>query len=141
MLDEQRQLIESLKANLHRLLRWQFGPRSEHIDVDQLGLFADGSVVIEVPAPPASEHEHSAAHAPRGERRRAVRVLKNLPRVKSCKANQVNPLTYLTYILSNARNKSFTLPTPDEFTASNIAPEFCTGLERDRRVVVSAALH
>jgi len=41
--------------------------------------------------------------------------------VESCKANQVNPLTYLTYILSNARNKSITLPTPDEFTASNIA--------------------
>jgi hypothetical protein len=50
MLDEQRQLIESLKANLHRLLKWQFGPKSEHINVDQLGLFVDGSVVIEVPA-------------------------------------------------------------------------------------------
>jgi hypothetical protein len=40
--------------------------------------------------------------------------------VESCKANEVNPLTYLTYILSNARKKSITLPTPDEFTASNI---------------------
>jgi hypothetical protein len=29
--------------------------------------------------------------------------------------------TYLTYILNNARNKSITLPMPDEFTASNIA--------------------
>jgi hypothetical protein len=36
MLDEQRQLIESLKANLHRLLKWQFGPKSEHLNVDQL---------------------------------------------------------------------------------------------------------
>jgi hypothetical protein len=39
MLDEQRQLIESLKANLHRLLKWKFGPKSEHINIDQLGLF------------------------------------------------------------------------------------------------------
>ncbi|MGH2448790.1 MAG: IS66 family transposase [Steroidobacteraceae bacterium] len=35
--------------------------------------------------------------------------------VESCKANKVNPLTYLTYVLSNARNKSLVLPTPDEF--------------------------
>jgi hypothetical protein len=41
--------------------------------------------------------------------------------VESCKANKVNPLTYLTYVLANARNKLNTLPTPDEFTASNIA--------------------
>jgi hypothetical protein len=32
-----------------------------------------------------------------------------------CKANNVNPLTYLTYVLADARNKSVTLPTPDEF--------------------------
>jgi hypothetical protein len=41
--------------------------------------------------------------------------------VESCKANKVNPLTYLTYVLANARSKSVTLPTPDEFTTSNIA--------------------
>jgi transposase len=41
--------------------------------------------------------------------------------VESCKANKVNPLTYLTYVLGHARNKSITLPTPDEFAASNIA--------------------
>jgi hypothetical protein len=41
-------------------------------------------------------------------------------RAESCKANQVNPLTYLTYVVGNARNKSVTLPTPDEFAASNI---------------------
>ena len=35
MLDEQRQLIESLKANLRRLLKWEFGPKSEHLNVDQ----------------------------------------------------------------------------------------------------------
>lgn len=42
--------------------------------------------------------------------------------VESCKANQVNPLTYLTYVLSNARNKTVTLPTPDEFAGLNTAP-------------------
>jgi transposase len=41
--------------------------------------------------------------------------------VESCKVNRVNPLTYLTYVLANVRNKSMTLQTPDEFTASNIA--------------------
>jgi hypothetical protein len=41
--------------------------------------------------------------------------------VESCKANKVNPLTYLTYVLANSSNKSIVLPTPDEFTASNIA--------------------
>jgi hypothetical protein len=41
--------------------------------------------------------------------------------VESCKANKVNPLTYLTYVLSNARNRSLTLPTPDELTALNSA--------------------
>jgi len=40
--------------------------------------------------------------------------------VESCTANKVNPLTYLTYVLSNARNKAVVLPTPDKFTASNI---------------------
>jgi hypothetical protein len=30
-------------------------------------------------------------------------------------------LTYLTYVLANARNKSITLPTLDEFTTSNVA--------------------
>lgn len=45
----------------------------------------------------------------------------NYSLVESCKANKVNPLTYLTHILGNARNKSITLPTPDEFADSNIA--------------------
>jgi len=82
MLDEQRQLIESLKANLHRLLKWQFGPKSEHLNVDQLGLFVDGSVVIEVPpSAPADHAERSNTSPATSERRRAVRVLSNLPRV------------------------------------------------------------
>ena len=40
--------------------------------------------------------------------------------VESCKLNKVNPLTYLTYVLSNVRDKRVTLLTPDEFNASNI---------------------
>ena len=64
MLREQQQLIESLKANLHRLLKWRFGPKSESVDVDQCGLFADGSLVIEVPPPePAAEAEKSTSSA------------------------------------------------------------------------------
>jgi hypothetical protein len=42
--------------------------------------------------------------------------------VESCKANKVNPLTYLAYILSNARNKALQLPTPDEFAHLSSAP-------------------
>ena len=82
MLREQQQLIESLKANLHRLLKWRFGPKSEVLDVDQFGLFADGSLVIELPPfEPAAEAKQSASTAPPAERRRAVRVLKSLPRL------------------------------------------------------------
>lgn len=79
MLDEQRALIESLKANLHRLLKWRFGPKSEVIDVDQFALFTDESVVIEVPKPNGSDTEQGSMPilvAPtKIERRRAVRVL------------------------------------------------------------------
>jgi len=79
MLDEQRALIESLKGNLHRLLKWRFGPKSEVIDVDQFALFADESAVIEVPRSNSTDTEQRAPtiHA----RRRAIRVLKNLERV------------------------------------------------------------
>jgi hypothetical protein len=82
MLREQQQLIESLRANLHRLLKWRFGPNSESIDVDQFGLFADESLVIDVPPSGAgAEAKISASSAAPAERRRAVRALKNLPRV------------------------------------------------------------
>jgi hypothetical protein len=36
-----------LKANLHRVLRWRFGPKSEAFNVDRFALFAGESVVIE----------------------------------------------------------------------------------------------
>jgi transposase len=35
--------------------------------------------------------------------------------VESCKVNRVNPLTYLTYILSHVRDPRVTLLTPDEY--------------------------
>ena len=85
MLDEQRQLIESLKANLHRILKWRFGPKSEVINIDQCGLFTDESVVIELPQPNASDTEKettlSSVAPTKTERRRAVRVLRSLPHV------------------------------------------------------------
>jgi transposase len=40
--------------------------------------------------------------------------------VESCKVNEVNPLTYLTYVLSHVRDKRVTLLTPDEFHASDL---------------------
>ena len=42
--------------------------------------------------------------------------------VESCKENSVNPLTYLTCILSNAHNRALRLPTPDEFAALSTTP-------------------
>jgi transposase len=35
--------------------------------------------------------------------------------VESCKVNRVNPLTYLTYVLSHVRDPRVTLLTPDEY--------------------------
>jgi len=40
--------------------------------------------------------------------------------IESCKLNQVNPLTYMTYLLSNARNKAMTLLMLHEFNQTNI---------------------
>lgn len=42
--------------------------------------------------------------------------------VESGKANNVSPLAYSTHVLSNARNKAVTRPTPDEFADLSIAP-------------------
>jgi len=41
--------------------------------------------------------------------------------VESCKANAVNPLTYLAYIVSNARNKAVQSPTPTELSELSAA--------------------
>ena len=43
------------------------------------------------------------------------------PLVESCKANSLNPVTYLTYIFSNARNRAVQLPAPDEFATLGAA--------------------
>jgi len=85
MLLEQQQLIESLKMQLHRLLKHQFGRRSEIIDVDQLGLFVDGSVVVEVPQEPVPVASPSTrATAVPIERKKAVRVAKDQPLHTPC---------------------------------------------------------
>jgi len=39
--------------------------------------------------------------------------------IESCKLNKVNPLTYMTYVLSSVRNKNITLLLPDEFDQNN----------------------
>jgi hypothetical protein len=41
--------------------------------------------------------------------------------VESCKADEVNPLTHLTYVLTNGRNGSVPLPRPNEFAALSTA--------------------
>lgn len=82
MLREQQRLTESLHANLHRVLKWRFGPKSEVLNVDQFGLFADGSLVIEVPSSePATQARKSTSTARPAEHRHAVRALKILPRL------------------------------------------------------------
>ena len=51
------------------------------LDVDQFGLFADESFVIEVPARPARDAVEKRSSPTPAERRRAVGVLKSLSRV------------------------------------------------------------
>ncbi len=41
--------------------------------------------------------------------------------MESCKVNKVNPLTYMTYLLSHVRNKKITLLLPDEFDGSSVS--------------------
>jgi transposase len=83
MLLEQQQLIDSLKGQLLQFLKHRFGPRSEIVDVNQFGLFADdGSVIVEVPQEtpdPTESREPTKAEGAR--RKKAVRILKDLPRV------------------------------------------------------------
>jgi hypothetical protein len=46
----------------------------------------------------------------------------SIPWFRTCGSCDGNPLTYPTYFLSNARNKSITLPPTDEFAVLNAAP-------------------
>ena len=41
--------------------------------------------------------------------------------IESCKLNKVNPITYMTYLLSNVHNKAITLPLPHEFNLKTAA--------------------
>jgi hypothetical protein len=41
---------------------------------------------------------------------------------ESCKANRINPLTYLTYILRHTCNNALQLPTPHEFDTLSADP-------------------
>ena len=79
MLLEQQQLIESLKTQLHRLLKHRFGPRTESIDVNQVGLF--GSLIVEVP------EEASERGRPRTNRQRpsAPRARKRCGFSRTCR--------------------------------------------------------
>jgi transposase len=87
---EQREMIETLKEQLHRALRREFGPRHEAIDIDQLALFAakaDDSRVIELAvvdserAGKSSEAAEPSISPPAPKRRRqAIRILKDLTR-------------------------------------------------------------
>ena len=87
---EQQHMIETLKARLHLALHRQFGRRNEFVDVDQIGLFAgelDPSTVIELAVAAAEEAADLKAGraivapaAVPAERKKAVRILKELPR-------------------------------------------------------------
>lgn len=72
-------MIDALKSQLHRALKHRFGPRSEVLNIEQGSLFADESILIQIPE--RSQAAAKAATTERSpERRRAVRVLKDLPR-------------------------------------------------------------
>jgi transposase len=81
MLLEQQQLIESLKSQLHQLLKYRFGPRHEAVHIDQFGLFADDSLVIEVAQPAPAQAASTQIASKPAQRKKAVRILKELPRV------------------------------------------------------------
>lgn len=78
-------MIETLKEQLRLAVHRQFGPRNEFVDVDQLGLFAasDGSAIgiTDIAGTDATASpENAGANAGTEERRKAIRILKNLPR-------------------------------------------------------------
>jgi transposase len=85
---EQQHMIEILKEQLFLSLRRQFGPKNEFVNIDQLGLFAasssDDSIVIEPIVSDAEQKDKATTDelTPRLpiERKKAVRILKDLPR-------------------------------------------------------------
>ena len=84
---EQQQMIDTLKEQLRKALRREFGRQSEAVDIDQLVLFAAGldpSTVVELCEAQAEDLAEAQRAKTRwegpAERKRAVRVLKDLPR-------------------------------------------------------------
>ena len=81
LVQEQQQMIESLRAHLKSALKRQFGPRNEHVDIDQIGLFTtDGSQVIEIPPADEAEDQPKSKTPTGAPRKKALRILKDLPR-------------------------------------------------------------
>jgi hypothetical protein len=90
MLMEQQHMIDRLQEQLRLALRRQFGPRNEHVNIDQIGLFAadaeaDTSTVIELSEAAAENidaktNAESPAKKEPAQRKKAVRILKDLPR-------------------------------------------------------------
>lgn len=83
LLLEQQHMIETLKEQLRLALHRQFGPRNEFVDVDQLGLFAasdDSATVITTADAPEADVTPRNESPVKAARRKAVRILKDLPR-------------------------------------------------------------
>lgn len=80
---EQQHMIETLKEELRLMLRRQFGPRHEAVNLDQMGLFAkpdDTSTVIEVTEQVSEPCRRETVQTLHTERKQAIRLLKTLPR-------------------------------------------------------------
>lgn len=76
-------MIETLKEQLHLMLRRQFGPRHEAVNLDQMGLFAkpdDTSTLIEVTERDSEPCSREGVLPAPTERKKAIRILKDLPR-------------------------------------------------------------
>lgn len=76
-------MIETLKEQLRLMLRRQFGPRHEAVNLDQMGLFAkpdDTSIVIEVTERVSEPCSREVEPKAQTERKQAIRMLKELPR-------------------------------------------------------------
>lgn len=76
-------MIETLKEQLRLMLRRQFGPRHEAVNLDQMGLFAkpdDTSTVIEVTERVSEPCSREVEPKVQTERKQAIRMLKDLPR-------------------------------------------------------------
>jgi transposase len=85
---EQQHMIETLKEQLRLSLCRQFGSKNEFVNIDQLGLFAvtsnDDSMIVDVIVSDTDQKDKTAADESTPslpiERKKAVRILKDLPR-------------------------------------------------------------